>query len=73
MLQLHLDFDMGALEAIVTLEVVEKVVVKIEEEVAVTCEVASGVVDARKGGFKVEVSAQVPKVVEIKDKDVDES
>lgn len=73
MLQLHHDNDMGALEALVTHEVVEKVVVEVEEEVVAIREVTLGAVGASRGGVKVEVLAQVLEVVEIKDEDVDES
>lgn len=72
MLQLHLDFDIGVLEALVTPKVVEEVIIKVEEKVVTACRVALEVVGTnRRSVTEAEVLAEAPDVVEIDD--VDES
>lgn len=70
MLQLHLDFDMGALEALLTPEVVEEVVAKLEKEVVATQEAAPEVVNANRG-VRAEIRALTGalKVIEVEDVD----
>lgn len=73
MLQLHLDFDIKALEALITLEVVEKAVTEVEAWVVVACEIASKIMGTNSARLKAEaeVFAGAPKVIEVND--VDES
>lgn len=55
MLQLNLDFDMRALEVLITPEVVDEAVDRVEEEVAVARRTTLGVVGTSWGGAIAEI------------------
>lgn len=57
MLQLHLDFNMRALEAFVTLKVVEQAIIEVEVKVTTTQKVAQEAAGTSRGGSGVETSA----------------
>lgn len=71
MLQLHPNFDMGALKALVTLEVVEEAVIEVKEAVVTAGRVAPKASNTSEGEVGVETGASVgvPDVIEIKDTD----
>lgn len=60
---------MGALEALITPDVVEEVVAEVEVEVAITCKAGPEAVSTSSGGARAEYEtlARVPEVVKVKD------
>lgn len=57
MLQLHPDFDMGALKVFVTSKVIKEAITEVEAEVAAACEAVLEDVGTNSGGFGVEAKA----------------
>lgn len=67
MLQLHPDFDMEALKAFVTPEVVVEAIIEVEEEVVATHESISKVMHTSSGGVSAEVETRVEVLNEVED------